>query len=117
MVLSFAVYKYNMTWELKSLCETCLNGTIWFYYSNIKNTKATKPNIYGICFKVCAKPKLKVGLLKKTKNILLNPKFFIGSHWVQFIKVLWLGSVVKICGAFQTKKQPKREEKKMPKSV
>ena len=76
MVLSFAVYKYNMTWELKSLCETCLNGTICFYYSNIKNTKATKPNIYGICFKVCAKPKLKVGLLKKNQKYTFKSKIF-----------------------------------------
>ena len=50
MVLSFAIYKYNMTWDLKSLCETCLNFTIWFY-SNIKNTKAKNLDIYGICFK------------------------------------------------------------------
>ena len=50
MVLSFAIYKYNMTCDLKSLCKTCLSFTIWFY-SNIKNTKAKNLDIYGICFK------------------------------------------------------------------
>ena len=50
MVLSFAIYKYNMTCDLKSIFETCLNGTIWFYL-NIKNIKAVNPDIYGICFK------------------------------------------------------------------
>lgn len=50
MVLSFAIYKYNMTRDLKNLSETCLNSTIWFY-SNIKNIKAKNLDIYGICFK------------------------------------------------------------------